>query len=221
MLLKPYVLFNVPVPTRIVPELLLPAAPCTSSSNELSDVQPVTVLLKKLAEMSAAQIQQARFKRSADRILTLGELRELVAGRATLLLELKSRFDGDDRLVRRAAEVLAGYKGPVAVMSFDPGMVGMARRIAPGLTRGIVAQRHYDDWPALPKAYARGMAHLLHVHRTRPHFVAYRVQDLPTLATAALRLAGLPLLTWTVRTEEDRRRAARWADQIIFEGWRP
>lgn len=175
----------------------------------------------KLAEMSADQIQQARFKRSADRILTLGELCELVAGRATLLLELKSRFDGDDRLVRRAAEVLAGYKGPVAVMSFDPGMVGMARRIAPGLTRGIVAQRHYDDWPALPKAYARGMAHLLHVHRTRPHFVAYRVQDLPTLAAAALRLAGLPLLTWTVRTEEDRRRAARWADQIIFEGWRP
>jgi glycerophosphoryl diester phosphodiesterase len=47
------------------------------------------------------------------------------------------------------------------------------------------------------------------------------VQDLPTLATTALRLFGLPLLTWTVRTEEDRRRAGAYADQIIFEGWRP
>jgi glycerophosphoryl diester phosphodiesterase len=175
----------------------------------------------KLAEMSAAAIRQARFKGSADRILTLGELCELVAGRATLLLELKSRFDGDDRLLRRTAAVLAGYRGPVAVMSFDPGIVEMARRIAPGLTRGIVAQRHYDDWPALPKAHARSMAHLLHVPRSRPQFVAYRVQDLPTLSTAALRLVNLPLLTWTVRTEDDRRRAARYADQIIFEGWRP
>jgi glycerophosphoryl diester phosphodiesterase len=32
---------------------------------------------------------------------------------------------------------------------------------------------------------------------------------------------GLPLLTWTVRSEDDRRTASRWADQMIFEGWRP
>ncbi|MEX2034470.1 MAG: glycerophosphodiester phosphodiesterase, partial [Xanthobacteraceae bacterium] len=32
---------------------------------------------------------------------------------------------------------------------------------------------------------------------------------------------GLPLLTWTVRTAQDRARAARFADQIIFEGLRP
>ena len=175
----------------------------------------------KLAEMSAAEIKQVRFKATGDRILTLGELCELVAGRATLLLELKSRFDGDERLVRRTAAVLAGYNAPAAVMSFDPGMVQMARRIVPGLTRGIVAQRHYDDWPALPKAHARSMAHLLHVPRTRPQFVAYRVQDLPTLATTVLRLVNLPLLTWTVRTDADRRRATAYADQIIFEGWRP
>ena len=176
----------------------------------------------RLAELSAAEIKAARFKNSGDRILTLGELCDLVAGRATLLLELKSRFDGDARLVRRAAAVLANYAGPVAVMSFDPSVVEMARQIAPGLTRGIVAQRHYDDWSALPKAQARSMAHLLHVYRTRPHFIAYWVRDLPTLATTIMRtVLGLPLLTWTVRTPEERQRAAAYADQIIFEGWRP
>ncbi len=44
----------------------------------------------RLAEMSAAQIKEVRFKGSAARILTLGELCDLVAGRVTLLLELKS-----------------------------------------------------------------------------------------------------------------------------------
>jgi glycerophosphoryl diester phosphodiesterase len=35
------------------------------------------------------------------------------------------------------------------------------------------------------------------------------------------RALGLPLLTWTVRTAADRATAARWADQMIFEGFHP
>lgn len=176
----------------------------------------------KLAEMTAAELKQVRFKQSADRILTLSELCELVAGCSTLLIEIKSGLGGDMRLVQRVAAVLANYASPAAVMSFDPRMVALLRQVAPALTRGIVAQRRYDDWPGLPAAQARSMAHLTHFPRTRPHFIAYRVKDLPALAPLALRwLCGRPLLTWTVRNEDDRRRAARYADQIIFEGWRP
>jgi glycerophosphoryl diester phosphodiesterase len=161
----------------------------------------------KLAEMSAEAIQKVRFKASADMILTLADLCELVGGRATLVLELKSRFDGDLRLARRAAEVLARYSGPVAVMSFDPALVEAVRRLAPKLTRGIVAER-MPRWPSLLRA--------------RPQFVAYSVKNLPALAPLAARwLFGLPLLTWTVRSEEDRRRARNWADQAIFEGTSP
>ena len=35
------------------------------------------------------------------------------------------------------------------------------------------------------------------------------------------RALGLPLLTWTVRSAADRAAATRWADQMIFEGFRP
>jgi glycerophosphoryl diester phosphodiesterase len=48
------------------------------------------------------------------------------------------------------------------------------------------------------------------------------VKDLPAaLPLAARRLGGLPLLTWTVRSAADRACATRWADQMIFEGFRP
>ena len=178
----------------------------------------------RLADMTAAEIKTVRFKASTDRILTLGELCDLVGGRATLVLELKSRFDGDLRLVQRAAAVLASYAGAVAAMSFDPACVEALRTIAPGLTRGIVAERHYahSEWDRLPPPEKRRMAHLLHALRARPQFVAYSVKDLPAAAPLIARaIFGLPLLTWTVRTEDDRRRAVRWADQMIFEGWRP
>jgi glycerophosphoryl diester phosphodiesterase len=178
----------------------------------------------RLADMPAAKIKAVRFKASADRILTLGELCELVGGRATLVLELKSRFDGDRRLVKRTAEVLAGYAGPVAVMSFDPAMIEAARQIAPALTRGMVAERHYahHEWDRMPRSEKRRMAYFLHGFRTRPQFIAYAVKDLPAAAPLIGRaIFGLPLLTWTVRSADDRRRAARWADQMIFEGFRP
>ena len=32
---------------------------------------------------------------------------------------------------------------------------------------------------------------------------------------------GLPLLTWTVRSAQERAMAERYADQMIFEGFRP
>ena len=178
----------------------------------------------RLSDMAAAEIKRVRFKTSADRILDLGELCDLVGGRATLVLELKSHFDGDRRLVQRAADVLKNYAGPVAVMSFDPAMIEVVRWIAPHLTRGIIAERHYahHEWDRFPPAEKRHMAFLLHANRTRPQFIAYRVKDLPAMAPLIARMIfRLPLLTWTVRSDDDRQCAARWADQMLFEGIRP
>lgn len=178
----------------------------------------------RLRELTAAELKAVRFKATADRMLTLGELCELVAGRAPLLLELKGRFDGDLQLVQRVTVVLASYAGPVAAMSFDPALIEALRGVAPGLTRGIIAERHYAhrEWDQMPATAKRRMAWLLHARRTRPQFVAYSVKDLPAAAPWLARTVfGLPLLTWTVRSDADRRTAGRWADQIIFEGMRP
>src|SRR6185437_14706359 len=175
-------------------------------------------------QISADEIKTVKFKSTTDRIMTLADLCELVAGRAPLLLELKSHFDGDLRIAERTAGVLSGYAGPVAAMSFDPALIEAIRHRAPALPRGIVAERHYahHEWDRFSVGAKLRMAFLLHAARTRPDFVAYSIKDLPAAAPwIARRLVGLPLLTWTVRTDDDRRRAATCADQIIFEGLRP
>ena len=184
----------------------------------------LTLGSRLLAAMTAAGLREVPFKATSDRIMTLGELCDLVAGRVPLLIELKSRFDGDLRLATRAAEVLKNYAGPAALMSFDPELVQALRETASGLPRGIVAERHYEDneWRELTERQKRELAFLLHASRTRPHFVAYQVNDLPSPGPwIARNVFGLPLLAWTVRTEEDRQRARSWANQMIFEGFRP
>src|SRR5262249_61716090 len=97
---------------------------------------------------------------------------------------LKSRFDGNARLADRTINVLSGYAGPVAVMSFDPDLIEAVRHIAPGLRRGIVAERNYfhPEWKKLSRSSKREMAWLLHAPLTRPQFIAYSVRDLPAAA---------------------------------------
>jgi len=174
--------------------------------------------------LSAAELKTVRFKDTADRMITLSELCEMTAGRVPLVVEIKSRFDGDRRLIRRIAEVIRTYQGPLALMSFDPDQVLAIRGHVPDVPRGVVAERYYreDEWQALPPEKVRGMLHLRHAFRTRPHFIAYWVNELPAPAPwIAQHLFGCALLTWTVRTPEQRARAARYADQMIFEGFVP
>ena len=178
----------------------------------------------RLDAMTAAELKRVSFRSTSDRMITVGELCDLVAGRVPLVIEIKSRFDGDLRLAARAAEVLAGYAGHAALMSFDPAPIAALRTLAPRLPRGIVAERRssHPEWSPLSARTKRALAYFQHAMRSRPQFIAYSVSDLPSaIPWLARNLFRLPLLTWTVRTDVDRARAARYADQMIFEGFRP
>jgi glycerophosphoryl diester phosphodiesterase len=175
-----------------------------------------------LAQLNAAELRRVSFKATADRMISLGELCELVGGRSTLVLELKSHFDGDRRLPQRVAEVLRGYAGPAAAMSFDPGQVAVVRELMPGLLRGLVAERHYRAHHQDKSWFRSSADYFRDLTAARPQFLAYSVRDLPSPMPLLSRyVLRLPLLTWTVRSAEDRACAERWADQMIFEGFRP
>ena len=173
----------------------------------------------RLDAMTAAALKRVPFKATADRMLTLSEFLDLVAGRSTLAIELKGRFAGDNRVAERAAKVLTGYSGPAAVMSFDPGLIAAVRALAPGIVRGLVGMSR------VPGSPTQGMSALRYIRQAfaaSPQFLAYRVADLTTAPPLIARhLLRRPVLTWTVRTPADRDMAARHADQMIFEGFRP
>ena len=177
-----------------------------------------------VAALTVRDLADIGLEGSDDRIPTLSDLLALIAGRVPLVCEVKSRFDRDMRLAERVAEIAAGYAGPLAIKSFDPAVVRHLRGRAPPCPLGIVAEAAYDDpeWASLSPDLKRELAEVLHFGETRPDFVSYRVGDLPHAVPYLCRAAvGIPVMTWTVRTEEQRRRAALWADQMVFEGFVP
>jgi len=176
-----------------------------------------------VAARDVESLRAIPLKGSSDHILSLPDLLERVGGYVPLVLEVKSTWARDGKFEANIAQALKPYTGPVAVMSFDSYSVAAFRALAPSLPRGLAAgcfdQEH---WPGLTPMQRFAMRHLLTSAFARPHFIAYDIAALPALAPLIAKvLFGLPLLTWTVRTADDRERALRYADAMIFEGIEP
>jgi glycerophosphoryl diester phosphodiesterase len=170
------------------------------------------------------ELRAVSFRRATGPIPTLKEFLACIAGRVPVIIELKSRWDGSTKLAEATAGLLANYTGNAAVMSFDPWLIRALRFVAPQIVRGIVAERYYNDpdWAGLKPRQKFALGNLTHIAQSQPQFIAYYIKDLPALAPLFARyVLGMPLLTWTIRTEADRASARRWADQMIFEGFRP
>ena len=164
-----------------------------------------------VAVRSAAELGGIRLRGTDEAIPTLAEILDRVAGRAPLLIEVKS----PDRHVRALCgavdAALVSYVGPVGVMSFNPEVGRWFARHRPERLRGLVVTENGRS------GRLGRIKRNLSLWRARPDFLAYDIRDLPSDVAALARFAARPVYTWTVRSEEDRARAAEHADQIIFE----
>lgn len=159
------------------------------------------------------QLTKIVLRGSEDCIPTLRAFLDQVGGRVPVLIELKSKRELRAAplclAVRRALE---GYRGPVAVMSFDPRVSRWFARYSPHIVHGLVVTENGSrTLPALVRLYAA-------FWQARPQFLAWDVRDLPSKFVAAQRARGFPVLTWTVRSAELAARAADCADGPIAEG---
>lgn len=146
-----------------------------------------------------------------ERIPILEDVLSLVHGRVPLLIELKAPNASAARLCATVARTLHGYLGPVAVMSFNPEVGDWFAHRSLRRLRGLVVSE--QDKKGLRGRIERWFA----ARRARPDFLAFDIRDLPSAFAARHRARGLPVLTWTVRSEAQRAVAAEHADQIVYE----
>ena len=176
----------------------------------------------RIDSMRARELKRVRFKLTGDHMITLGELCDMTGGRTPLLIEMKSEFPGDCRLIERCTTIMSAYRGAAAFMSFDTMLMAALRARTPALTRGIVAEGNSSHAAGRFLGGLASPSRHYELFRALPQFIAFAVDDLPhALPAIARSLFGLPVLAWTVRTPLQERAAKRYADQIIFEAFRP
>jgi len=165
-----------------------------------------------------------QYRQSVAPIMLLSDLLIQVNGRVPLLVEVKSEWTPVDRtFLASVARQAINYRGPLALMSFDPAVVAILRELAPNVPRGIVSGIYQGNgwWrDKIDDERAFRLSNLLESRDSSPDFFAYRVDDLPTPVTRFLREGlGIPLFTWTVRSPQQRAIASQWADAPIFESY--
>ncbi|UXU75810.1 MULTISPECIES: glycerophosphodiester phosphodiesterase family protein [unclassified Paracoccus (in: a-proteobacteria)] len=187
----------------------------------LTDIENGTV-----AASTPAQLSRLHLRESDETIPTLAAALQEVAGRVPLLIEIKDpTIDSGPEvgaLPERVAQALEGYKGPVAVMSFNPHVVAAFHRAAPQIAVGLTTCAfEAGEWPMLDAPTRQRLAAIADFDAVGACFISHDRADLDNPAVAALKARGVPVLTWTIRSPEAEAAARRVADNITFEHYHP
>lgn len=148
-----------------------------------------------------------------------------VAGRVLLQIELKqqSSASATEVLAQTVLDALKGYRGPVALESFDPNLlIALRKRRAP-YPVGIVTYGYDEpEWDSqLPGGTKFALRHLLHWPHTRFDFISCRDSSLDLPAVRFFRALGTPVTAWTIKSPAAALAVMGRADQIVFEGFDP
>ena len=180
------------------------------------DTARLTGVARRVADATVAELQQLRLAGTSERIPTLEQVFEVVAGRTPVLIELKPGTS--PKLIGPlVVAALDAYDGPVAVMSFDPRIVRWFAVHAPWVRRGQLGGAATGTGV---NALATLLLRLMPLNGlARPHFIAYDVRAAadPTLSLWR-RTLRVPVLLWTVRTRAELEAARRLRTNVIFEG---
>ncbi|MEM6322029.1 MAG: glycerophosphodiester phosphodiesterase family protein [Pseudomonadota bacterium] len=158
-------------------------------------------------------------------IPSLIDVLDLVAGRVPLLIEIKdntAQSPGTPRpLERCVAAALASYRGPVAVMSFNPHAIASLQHMAPQVALGLTTCS-FDaaDFGELTDDQRQRLRSLDAFDAVGATFISHDFQDLASMHVARIKKRAFPVLCWTIRSHEQETRARQTADNITFEGYR-
>ena len=173
---------------------------------------------ERVSSLTAQELSQISLTDSDQTIQPLRAVLETINDRAPVLIELKSDSAMAAELEGAVGSVASAYEGRAAVMSWNvPSMIWM-RRFFPEIPRGLVMTSFWGglSFSANPLLLA---AWLMPVVRwSGASFLAHDIRHLPSRRSKWMRKHGMPVVTWTVRTEEQLARARAYADAPVFEG---
>ncbi|MCR8825128.1 glycerophosphodiester phosphodiesterase family protein [Pseudosulfitobacter koreensis] len=188
-------------------------------------LERLTVGTGTVRTLDAATLGQTILRGSDEGIPDLSEVLEIVAGRVPLLVEFKDQDGamGPDvgPLEDAAAEVLRDYKGPLAVMSFNPHSVARLAEVLPDVPRGLVTSAYAEgDWPLSAKVRDH-LREIPDYDRVGACFISHEAADLGRARVSELKAKGAGVLCWTIRSPKEEAEAREVAQNVTFEHYLP
>lgn len=170
---------------------------------------------KYIQNLSKEEFESTTLINSKEKIPTFAEVLKFVDGKVPLLIEIKHQQKTGE-LEKRVLELLKNYKGEYAIQSFDPYTLEWFYKNAPKIWRGQLSGFFKGEKLNIFKKIvlrSLGMRNITH-----QNFVNYDIKYLPNRFTKHLLI---PLLTYTINSEEQYIKAVQVADNVVFQGFIP
>lgn len=158
---------------------------------------------------------------SGEVIPTLSEVLEIVNGQVPLLIELKVDGPFNELLAEQTIKALEGYPAPhlIAIQSFNPFAMKYLRKNHPNkYAYGQLVANELEGYSKFTEYLFKTMKVTM---ISKPNFIAYNVDDFPNKYLRRKRRKGMPVLSWTIKSDELYAKAIQYADNVIFEKIRP
>ena len=169
-----------------------------------------------IEDLTTAELKNYRLEGTEETIPEFQDVLTLYSGKAPLIVELKPENGNHAALAEAACNMLAGYKGPYCLESFDPRCVKWLKQNRPQLIRGQLTENFMKSRNDLPDYLKFALTNNLLNFMGRPDFVAYKFADRKDSFTTELcrKLWKAQGVTWTLKTKEE-------YDVAVAEGWLP
>ena len=176
----------------------------------------------KITELTAEELKNYRLNGTEETIPAFGEVLELFAGKAPLIIELKADGNNHKELVAAAVKAMEGYEGPWCMESFDPRCVYELKKHHPHIIRGQLTEDYFRVDSPLHPALKWVLKNQALNFLTQPDFVAYNCLHRDDFSNRIVRdFWGVQGVTWTLQSKDDYDNAVSDNWIPIFENFKP
>ena len=174
----------------------------------------MTGVSKNITKSTYNEIKKLRLKDTNEKIPTLQETLNLVAGKVYLDIEIKRRKQ-KRKYLQLIKKTLDNYKGEYSIKSFDPTIPRWYKKHNSSIKCGVLNYSH-NDYIA-PKFFRIFLRNCNYLFWYKPDFIAYKLDDYTKELDEKLKKYNISIMLWTITTDEQRKKALKYTNNIIFE----
>jgi len=168
--------------------------------------------LKRLCQVDADvssltmnELRKQSIKGSSSNIISLDEMLHVVNANVPIIVEIKGNFT--PFIEERIQEIIRSYHGPIALKSFNLESIKWLIKFLPFIPKGLVIDNKNNN-----SEFVLDMD---------IDFVSCDVNIIESELIAKLKAKQIPIITWTINSKDKQKKAANFADNIIFENIEP
>ena len=170
-------------------------------------------------DYTLAELKQLRLAGSSATIPTFEEALAAIDRKVPIIVEYKLDV-AQTKVCELGNELLNRYGGPYCIECFHPLALIWYRKNRPDVVRGQLCEEYWKTKKYRGNPVFLLLSYLVTNIATRPDFIAYNHRDAGNLSRRLCRRLGALSVAWTIKSEEEYRKAKDSFDLFIFDSFR-